>query len=76
MDTTKIKQLVNHQNLIWRLHTIIRNAAGRNAAQIEKLYEVMRKHGLIGKHSIGFTNKMLVIKSHKLLKKIKKVFRS
>ena len=76
MDTSKIKQLVNHQNLIWRLHTIIRNAAGRNAAQVEKLYEVMEKHGLIGKHSITHTNKMLVTESHKLLKKIKKVFRS
>jgi hypothetical protein len=76
MDTSKIKTLVNHQNLIWRLHSIIRKAAGKNANQIDKLYMVMRKHGLIGKHSVAFSNKMLVTESHKLLKKIKKVFRS
>jgi hypothetical protein len=76
MDTSNIKKLVNHQNLIWRLHQIIRSAAGKNAAQVDKLYAVMAKHGLMGKHSVSFTNKLLVSESHKLLKKIKKVFKS
>lgn len=76
MDTSKIRKLTQHFNLITKLHQIIRDAASHDSSKIEQLYEVMHKHGLIGKNDVTYTNKLLVKNQSKLLKKIKKVFRS
>jgi hypothetical protein len=75
MEVNQMHTLVAHHRLVYKLHSIIRNAAMSSHGKIKKLYSVMHRHGFM-KAGLSTAHRTMVSTHHHIMRRIRHVFRT